>query len=165
MCATSPTSLGGRAMVRAIDRQTTTPRRTHLGLRAGKRHPRLDHHLESGPQTIRLDQDRRRHPRTTRVISSSNSWRNTPGALVLRQPAGQSELGMSPSVRIYRRIDFILGAGAGRARGACRDCPRGTKRESTERRCWWTSPQTGHEELRSAQHRRRSRCAESGAIR
>src|SRR6185312_3146859 len=101
----------GRAMVRAIDRPTTTPRRAHLDLRAGKRHPRLDHHLESGPQTIRLDQDRRRHPRTTRVISSSNSWRNTPGALVLRQPAGQSELGMSPSVRIYRRIDFILGAG------------------------------------------------------
>ena len=35
-------------MVRAIDRPTTTPRRAHLDLRAGKRHPRLDHHLESG---------------------------------------------------------------------------------------------------------------------
>jgi hypothetical protein len=69
----------GRAMVRANDRQTTTPRRAHLGLRAGKRHPRLDHHLEPEPQTVRLDQDRRRHPRTTRVISSSNSWRSTLG--------------------------------------------------------------------------------------
>ena len=37
------------------------------------------------------------------------------------------------------------------------------KHRAITRRCWWTSPQTGHE-LRSAQHRRRSRCAESRGL-
>ena len=36
----------GRAVVRTVDRQATTPRRPHIGLRAGKRHPRLDQQLE-----------------------------------------------------------------------------------------------------------------------
>src|SRR5271165_3461712 len=77
-----------RAMVRAADRQTTAPRRPHIGLRAGKRHPRLDRQLEPGPQALRLDQDRRRDPRTTRLISTSNSWRRTLGhfAIAINAP-------------------------------------------------------------------------------
>jgi transposase len=49
----------GRAVVRAIDRQTTAPRSAHVGLRAGKGYPRLDHQLEQRSSTVRLDQDRR----------------------------------------------------------------------------------------------------------
>src|SRR5271156_4220295 len=68
-----------RAMVCAVDRQTTAPRCAHIDLRAGKRHSRLDQELEQQPQAIRLDQDRRPDPRTARLISSPNSWRRTLG--------------------------------------------------------------------------------------
>jgi transposase len=70
-----------RAMVRAVDRQAITPRRPHIGLRPGKRHPRLDQQLERRPQTIRLDEECGRDPRTTRLISAPNSWRTTLEAL------------------------------------------------------------------------------------
>ncbi len=70
----------GRAVVRAADRQETAPRRPPINPGPGERHSRLDHRLERKPQTLHLDQDRRRNPRTTRLISSTNSWRRTLGS-------------------------------------------------------------------------------------
>ena len=45
----------------------------------GEGHSRLDRRLERQPQTLQLDQDRRRNPRTPRLICSTNSWRRTLG--------------------------------------------------------------------------------------
>ena len=73
----------GRALVRATDRQETAPRRPPVNPGPGERHSRLDHHLERQPETLHLDQDRRRDPRTPRLISSTNSWRRTPVRLRL----------------------------------------------------------------------------------
>src|SRR4051795_11395086 len=67
----------GRTLVRATDRQETTPRRPPINSGPGERHPRLDHPLEPKPQTLYLDQNRRRNPRKTQLISSTNSWRGT----------------------------------------------------------------------------------------
>src|SRR4029077_14306561 len=70
----------GRTLVRATDRQETTPRRPPINSGPGERHSRLDHPLERKPPTLCLDQDRRRNPRKTQLISSTNSWRRTIGA-------------------------------------------------------------------------------------
>ena len=67
----------GRAVVRAADRQEAAPRRPPVNPGPGERHSRLDRQLERQPETLHLDQDRRRDPRTTRLISSTNSWRRT----------------------------------------------------------------------------------------
>ena len=67
----------GRAVVRAADRQETAPRRTPVNPGPGERHSRLDHQLERQPETLHLDQDRRRDPRTPRLISSTDPWRRT----------------------------------------------------------------------------------------
>ena len=45
----------------------------------GERHSRLDQRLERQPETLRLDQVRRRDPGTPRLIYSTNSWRRTLG--------------------------------------------------------------------------------------
>jgi transposase len=47
-------------------------RRTPLRPRTEHRHPQLDRHLERGPQTIRLDQDRRRNPRINPPLLHTN---------------------------------------------------------------------------------------------
>src|SRR6185295_9715861 len=67
----------GRAVVRAADRQETAPRRTPVNPGPGERHSRLDHQLERQPETLHLDQDRRRDPRTPRLIYSTDPWRRT----------------------------------------------------------------------------------------
>jgi hypothetical protein len=63
----------GRAVVRAADRQETAPRSTPVNPGPGERHSRLDHQLERQPETLQLDQDRRRDPRTPRLIYSTDS--------------------------------------------------------------------------------------------
>ena len=98
----------GRAMVRATDRQETSPRRAHLGPRPGKGHSRLDHQLERRPQTLRLDQNRRRDPRTPQLIYSTNSWRRTladAGVILLPASLFRSELTAGPTDR------FRIGVG------------------------------------------------------
>src|SRR5258705_490472 len=70
----------GRAVVRAADRQETAPRSTPVHPGPGERHSRLDHQLERQTETLRLDQDRRRDPRTPRLIYSTDPWRRTLGA-------------------------------------------------------------------------------------
>src|SRR5688572_13151612 len=63
----------GGTLVRAADRQETTPQRTPVRPGPRTRHPQLDHPVEREPETVHLDQDRRRDPRTTRIISTTNS--------------------------------------------------------------------------------------------
>src|SRR6476659_2634221 len=65
----------------AADRQETAPRSTPVNPGPGERHSRLDHQLERQPETLHLDQDRRRHPRTPRLIYSTDPWRRTLGEM------------------------------------------------------------------------------------
>ena len=62
----------GRTLVRATDRQETTPRRPPINSGPGERHSRLDHPLEPKPPTLCLDQDRRRNPRKTQLSDSAD---------------------------------------------------------------------------------------------
>ena len=57
----------------------SSPRHPPLDSRPRERHSRLDRRLERHPKPFSLDQDRRRNPRTTRLISSTNSRRRTLG--------------------------------------------------------------------------------------
>jgi hypothetical protein len=75
-------------VVRPAHRPAPAPRRSHLTARPRTRHPRLDQNLERQPPALHLDQDRRRNPRTPRLISSTNSWR---GTLVLWLAAGMAQ--------------------------------------------------------------------------
>jgi hypothetical protein len=54
-------------------------RATPINPGPGERHSRLDHQLERQPETLHLDQERRRDPRTPRLIYSTNPWRRTLG--------------------------------------------------------------------------------------
>lgn len=63
----------GRAVVRPAHRQAATTRRPQERPGPGEGHPHLDQDLERRPQTLRLDKDRRRDPRTPRRISEPNS--------------------------------------------------------------------------------------------
>src|ERR671923_1421421 len=67
----------GRTLVRATDRQAAPPWRPPVDPSPGKGHPRLDRAVEHQPETVCLDQDRGRDPRTTRLISSTNSRHRT----------------------------------------------------------------------------------------
>lgn len=58
-----------RAVVRAPDGQTDTARHPQVPPRTGEGHPKLDQDLEREPPPLRLDQERRRDPRTPRHIS------------------------------------------------------------------------------------------------
>ena len=58
----------------------TPSRHPHQNSDSRRRHPRVDHRMERRPQTVRLDQDRRRNPRPPRHISTANSWRRALGA-------------------------------------------------------------------------------------
>ena len=57
----------GRAVVRAADRQEAAPRRPPLNPGPGERHSRLDRRLERKPQTLHLDQDRRRNQASSTI--------------------------------------------------------------------------------------------------
>jgi transposase len=59
----------GRAPVRVADRQATPSGRAQEPAGPRTRHPRLDHPVERQPAALQLDQERRRDPRTTRLIS------------------------------------------------------------------------------------------------
>ena len=63
----------GRALVRRADQQEDTARRPQVRAVSRRRHPGLDRNLEHRPEALRLDQDRRRDPRTPRRISEQNS--------------------------------------------------------------------------------------------
>ena len=52
----------GRTLVRAAHRPTHPPRGPPERGRPGERRPAMDQQLERGPETVRLDQDRRGHP-------------------------------------------------------------------------------------------------------
>ena len=62
----------GRAVVRLLDRSDDPPRRAQERAGPRSRHPRLDRELERRPAAIRLDQDRRRDPRLTGKVFSTN---------------------------------------------------------------------------------------------
>ena len=67
----------GRTLVRATDRQEAAPWSPPINPGPGERHSRLDRPLEPKPPALHLDQDRRRNPRKTQLISSTDSWRGT----------------------------------------------------------------------------------------
>ena len=69
----------GRALVRAPDRPEAAPRRPPINPGLRERHSRLDRSLEPRPSALHLVQDRRRNPRKTQLISSTDSWRRTLG--------------------------------------------------------------------------------------
>ena len=73
----------GRAMVRLLDRSDDPPRRAQERAGPRSRHPRLDRALERQPAAIRLDQDRRRDPRLTGKVSSTNFRRGILGVLAV----------------------------------------------------------------------------------
>ena len=70
----------GRAVVRLLDRSDDPPRRAQERAGPRSRHPRLDRELERQPAAIRLDQDRRRDPRLTGKVSSTNFRRGILGS-------------------------------------------------------------------------------------
>ena len=59
----------GRALVRVADRPAAASWRAQEPAGPRTRHPRLDRAMERQSPAVHLDQDRRRHPRTTRLIS------------------------------------------------------------------------------------------------
>ena len=67
----------GRTLVRATNRQEAAPRRPPINPGPRERHSRLDRPLEPRPSALHLDQVRRRNPRKTQLISSTDSWRRT----------------------------------------------------------------------------------------
>ena len=67
----------GGTLVRPAHRPTPAPRRPQKRCRPGKRRPRMDHRMEREPQTVRLDQNRRRDPRLTRQIYHTNFRRGS----------------------------------------------------------------------------------------
>ena len=62
----------GRTVVRLPDRPDDPPRRAQERAGPRSRHPRLDRELEPEPPALRLDQDRRRDPRLTGKVFSTN---------------------------------------------------------------------------------------------
>jgi hypothetical protein len=87
----------------------------HQRGRLEERPARLDQNLEPGPQTICLDQNRRRDPRRPQRISTADSWRRTlaergyrvvapwpPDALVQHV----SGLGISQRTQRVRTLEF-----------------------------------------------------------
>src|SRR5882724_10570258 len=72
----------GRALVRAIDRETPAPRRPQVGQAARKGHPRLGGHMERRPQTIHLDKICGRNPRITRATFAADQRSRTLGDLL-----------------------------------------------------------------------------------
>jgi transposase len=68
--------------------ETDTTRRPQEHPGPGERHPGMDHDLERQPATLRLDQDRRRDPRTAGLIYPTDSRRRTLGQLS-RDPRGE----------------------------------------------------------------------------
>ncbi len=81
----------GRTVVRAADRHATAPRHARLPTGTGERPTRLDRSMERRPQTVHLDQDRRRDPRPARLISSTNSRRRTPARVSSSRESPHSE--------------------------------------------------------------------------
>ena len=70
-------------------RPTPAPRRPQKRCGTGERRPRMDHRMERRPETIRLDQNRRRDPRLTRQIYRTNFRRGTlVPRCILRRRAG-----------------------------------------------------------------------------
>ncbi len=59
----------GRAVVRRADQQADTARRPQKRPSAGEGHPNLDRRMKHRSQTLRLGEDRRRDPRTSRQLS------------------------------------------------------------------------------------------------
>ena len=72
----------GGTLVRSAHRPTPAPRRSQKRCRTGKRRPRLDHRMERQPKTVPLDQNRRRDPRLSRQIYSTNFRRDTLGTVI-----------------------------------------------------------------------------------
>ena len=69
----------GRALVRLPHRRPAHPRRPPKRPGPRSRHPGLVRRLERRPQALRLDQDRRGDPRTTRTTNHTNLRRRTLG--------------------------------------------------------------------------------------
>ena len=61
-----------RTLVRRTDQQEAATRIASLGASTQQRHQVMDRNVEREPTTIRLDQDRRRHPRIHRTILHTN---------------------------------------------------------------------------------------------
>ena len=61
-----------RALVRRTHQQAAQARRAPLRPPPQRRHPRLDRHLEPGPQPVRVDQDRRPDPRIDHPLLQTN---------------------------------------------------------------------------------------------
>src|SRR5712691_12155947 len=69
----------GRALVRALDRETAAPRRPQVGQAAREGHPGLGGHMERGPQALHLDEICGRNPRITRATFAADQRSRTLG--------------------------------------------------------------------------------------
>src|SRR6266581_355918 len=93
----------GGTLVRLLDRSDDPPRRAQERAGPRSRHPRLDRELERRPAAIRLDQDRRRDPRLTGKIFSTNFRR---GILVARVRALARRSPAAPPVTVHGELVF-----------------------------------------------------------
>jgi hypothetical protein len=62
----------GRALVRRAHQPQAPPLSAPQRHRTRGRHPQVDQRVEQEPQAVRLDQNRRRHPRDTRCLLRTN---------------------------------------------------------------------------------------------
>src|SRR5882724_6254002 len=110
----------GRALVRAIDRETPAPRRPQVGQAARKGHPRLGGHMERRPQTIHLDKICGRNPRITRatfaadqrsrtLVASYKTAKDHAQRLDQKHADDGSSSNSNPSSSVWHLIDVISG--------------------------------------------------------
>src|SRR2546430_12166002 len=77
----------GRALVLLPDNRSAATRRIQERPSPGERHPTLDKAVERRPQTIRMEEDRRRDPHLTQPVYLTNFRRRTLVATVRAQPS------------------------------------------------------------------------------